>query len=110
MSDKFFPCLLTLPVELVYRVMDHLDELAILCSIRKVCRRIDTIVDTYYRYQVNFSLIKYSSIRVIQTLTTLNLRGKGITDTKAQQIASALKHNKVTLGHYSCILYAYFYV
>ena len=110
MSDKVFPSLLTLPVELVYRIMDHLDDLAVLCSIRNVCRRINTIVDTYYRYQVNFSLIKYLSIRVMQTLTTLNLSGKRITDRKAQQIASTLKYSKVSLGLYLCILYAYLYV
>ena len=54
MSDKFIPSLHTLPVELVYRILDHLNDFSMLCSVRNVCTRINTIVDSYYRYQVNF--------------------------------------------------------
>jgi hypothetical protein len=45
----------TLPVELVYRILDKLDEFAIIFSIRDVCSRLNSIVDSYHRYQVNFS-------------------------------------------------------
>jgi hypothetical protein len=44
--------LLTIPVELVYRILDQLDELTILLSARGVCKRLNLITDTYYRYQV----------------------------------------------------------
>ncbi len=59
MSDKFISSLLTLPVNLVYHILDNLDEFTILCSMRNVSRRINAIVDSYHRYQVNFSFISY---------------------------------------------------
>ncbi len=57
MSDNVILSLLTLPVELVYRILDNLDEVTILLSFRNVCTRLNIIVDTYYRYQVNFCII-----------------------------------------------------
>ena len=45
--------LLTLPVELVYQILDHLDELTILFSVRDVCSRLNLITNTYRRYQVS---------------------------------------------------------
>lgn len=47
----------TLPVELFYRILDNCDTLTILGSLRNVCTRIDSIVDTYRPYQVNYFLI-----------------------------------------------------
>ena len=47
----------TLPVELVYRILDHLNEKTIFWSLRNVCQRLNDITDTYHRYQVNFSFI-----------------------------------------------------
>ena len=47
--------LLQLPIELLYRIFDHLDELTILISMRNVCQRLNAIRDTYHRYQVLFS-------------------------------------------------------
>jgi hypothetical protein len=57
MSGKFAPSLITLPVEFVYRILDQLDELTILISFRDVCTRLNEIIDTYTRYQVNFIFI-----------------------------------------------------
>ncbi len=54
------PSLHTLPVELVYRILDNLDELTILLSCRNVCERLNAITDTYYRYQVFFDFIMKS--------------------------------------------------
>lgn len=53
MCDLELPSLLTLPIELIYRILDHLDEWNILISVRDVCTRLNTIVETYHRYQVN---------------------------------------------------------
>lgn len=53
MSDRVTPSLLTLPVELVYRILDNLDGLTILFSVRDVCTRLNAITNTYYPYQVN---------------------------------------------------------
>ncbi len=52
----------TLPVELVYRILDKLDTLTILLSCRNVCTRFNAITDSYYRYQVNFSFTKKSDL------------------------------------------------
>ncbi|CAF3524650.1 unnamed protein product [Rotaria sp. Silwood1] len=41
------PCLRTLPIEFVYRILDHLDILTILLSLRNVCSQLDLII----RYQ-----------------------------------------------------------
>ena len=54
MSSKISLTFLTLPVELVYRVLDYLDDWSIICSIRNVCTRIDAIIDSYDRYQVSY--------------------------------------------------------
>jgi hypothetical protein len=54
--------LLTLPVETVYRILDNLDELTILCSVRDVCTRLNLITDTYHRYKVKFASL-FSSRR-----------------------------------------------
>ena len=43
-----------LPIEFVYRILDHLDQFHILCSMRNVSLRLNKILDTYPRYQVNF--------------------------------------------------------
>jgi len=55
MPEKTKLCFLTLPIELIYRILDNLDELTILLSMRNVCRRLDAITDTYHRYQVMLS-------------------------------------------------------
>ena len=54
--------LLAIPVELVYRILDNLDQLSILLSVQNVCLRLNTIANTYHRYQVNFSFIFTSDI------------------------------------------------
>jgi hypothetical protein len=55
MSKKTKLCFLTLPIELIYRILDNLDELTILLSMRNVCIRLDAITNTYHRYQVMLS-------------------------------------------------------
>jgi hypothetical protein len=54
MSDNITPSFFILPVELVYRILDKMDDWTMLCSMQSVCTRIDRILDTYHRYQVNF--------------------------------------------------------
>jgi hypothetical protein len=54
MSDNIIPSFITLSVELVYRILDKMDGCTMLCSMQSVCTRIDTILHTYHRYQVNF--------------------------------------------------------
>ena len=54
MSHKILPSLLTLPVELIYRILDNLDELTLICSMHNVSTRINQIVNSYHRYKVHF--------------------------------------------------------
>ena len=56
MSDKCVSNLHTLPVELVNRILDHLNNQDILWSMENVCTRINAIVQIYLPYQVNFFL------------------------------------------------------
>lgn len=52
MSDKIILTLHTLPIELIYRILDNLTDFTILYSMRNVCQRMNAIVDSYHRYQV----------------------------------------------------------
>ena len=42
----------TLPIELIYRIMDNLDGDALVYSLHDVCVRINTIMDKYEPYMV----------------------------------------------------------
>ncbi len=54
MLNRVVPSLVTLPVEIIYRILDHQDELTIIWSMLNVCQRLNKIVNSYHRYQVNF--------------------------------------------------------
>ena len=54
MSEKVILSLHTLPVELVYLVLDNLDQFTILCSMENVCARINAGIAGYYPHQVSF--------------------------------------------------------
>jgi hypothetical protein len=68
MSDKVTPSFLTLPIEVVHRILDNLDQLTILLSVRDVCTRLNTITDSYHRYQVKFSFILSTSFSSTKNL------------------------------------------
>ncbi|CAF3430385.1 unnamed protein product, partial [Rotaria sp. Silwood2] len=51
MCDKSPATLLTIPVDIVYRILDKLNDLTIIVSVRNVCERLNSITDTYHRYQ-----------------------------------------------------------
>ncbi len=50
--DQITLSLHTLPVELVYKILDKLHYLEILLSCRDVCSRLNAIIDSYHRYKV----------------------------------------------------------
>jgi hypothetical protein len=54
MSHNVTPSLLDLPIELIYRILDHLEPKEIFLSVLNACQQINTIIDTYQPYQVNF--------------------------------------------------------
>jgi hypothetical protein len=68
----------SLPVELIYRIFDNLDEKTLFLSCYGICKRLNSIRDTYYRYQVIFNFIttSYSDyfwnyVALLQTIITL---------------------------------------
>lgn len=52
-SGKHPLSLHTLPAEIVYHILDELDVLTILTSVRNVCTRLNSITDEYHRYKVS---------------------------------------------------------
>jgi hypothetical protein len=65
MSDKMIPFLHTLPVELVYRILDHMDDFHIFCSMENTCVRLNRIIDSYYRCEVSFFVLSHCLIDII---------------------------------------------
>jgi hypothetical protein len=68
MSDQVVLSILTLPIELIYCILDNLDELTILFSARDVCTRLNLIIDTYHRYKVNFIFISLIDFYHLQNI------------------------------------------
>lgn len=53
MVDNVVVSLPTLPIDLFYRILDHLDLFTILCSMQNVCTRINAVLTSYSPYQVS---------------------------------------------------------
>lgn len=51
----------TLPIDMIYRILDHLDGKTLFLSIRNVCQYINAVIDSYYPYQVEFHFLSYSN-------------------------------------------------
>lgn len=82
MLDKTIPSLITIPIEIVYRIFDYLEVENIILSARNVCQRLDNIIDTYQPYQVeewqfisnrNFYWVLIFINKVLYPYTTLIL-------------------------------------
>ena len=54
--QKLTASLQTLPVELVYRILDELDDSTLIRSCYYVCTKLNNIIDTYRRYRVNLRI------------------------------------------------------
>jgi hypothetical protein len=54
MSNEQARSFLTLPVDIVYRILDNLDQLEILLSVQDVCTRLNAIIESYHQYKVEF--------------------------------------------------------
>ena len=57
MSYQKTSALSTLSIELVYRILDNMDPVTIMVSCYNISGRLNTIIDTYYPYQVKFTFI-----------------------------------------------------
>ncbi len=56
MSKTAVPSLTTIPLELVYRILDKMTPEDIMISLRGVCQRLNDVTDTYSPYKVNLSV------------------------------------------------------
>ena len=56
--------LLTLPTEILHRILDNLDIHSILVSFRRVCSRFYTITESYHRYELNLCSMSRSDIKL----------------------------------------------
>ncbi|UJR16389.1 hypothetical protein I4U23_003292 [Adineta vaga] len=74
---------LTLPVELVHRILDQLDTELILLSVRSVCKRFYTIVDSYNRLSIKFTSesSKTTISRLCRALQTNNVSSLSLKNT-----------------------------
>ncbi|CAF2163993.1 unnamed protein product, partial [Rotaria magnacalcarata] len=107
MSEKVSWSLLTLPIDIIYRILYQIDNFTIFCSIRGVCARVNAILVTYYRYQ-NLTTLVLKHYRIgnedVQrlstalkndtTLTILSLNDNGVEALGTQYLADALPNNK----------------
>ncbi|CAF1200220.1 unnamed protein product [Rotaria sordida] len=59
------PSLFTLPVELIYRILNNLDNQTILFSFGNVCKRFQSIINTYNQYKLNFQSVSKSCFHSI---------------------------------------------
>ena len=65
MSNAPVSYLPTLPVELLHRILDNLDALTIISSLRLTCRRLKSIVDNYDRYRLDFRDVSKSNFQLL---------------------------------------------
>ncbi|CAF1108924.1 unnamed protein product [Adineta ricciae] len=67
----------TLPVEIVYRIMDHQNELTLFCSMQNISRRLNQILSTYERYR-GLCLYSFSPPPTPNATPTYHKSGKSI--------------------------------
>ena len=61
MANDRITSLNMLPIELVYRIVDHLNHFEMVFAVRNICTRLNELVNTYHRYQVSIILASSSS-------------------------------------------------
>lgn len=109
MSENFNANLQTLPVDLLYLLLDNLTVGDIYCSMWNVSRRINTIIASYRRYRVRF-LRTHPHICLIMSLfktsSGLAIKGAKMTTEKAYYLGNLLYNNTVGFIAFSLIFYA----
>ncbi|CAF1633558.1 unnamed protein product, partial [Adineta ricciae] len=99
---------LTLPVEIVWRILDHVTPYTLICSVPNVCKRLDRILSTYQPYQ-ELTVLDFSSndagpkgaqclskaLWNNSTLTTLHLFYNAMGDEGAQYLSNGIRSNLV---------------
>lgn len=59
MSEEFRTSILALPILLIYRILDNLDEFNLVCSMWNVCTRFNAVMETYPRWEVKRKTSSY---------------------------------------------------
>lgn len=54
----------TLPVEMIYRILDNLSDKALFLSAQNICQRLDIIINSYHRYRVKLDFFFLKNSRV----------------------------------------------
>ncbi|CAF4123879.1 unnamed protein product [Adineta steineri] len=93
MANQTVASFVTLPVELVYRILDQLSDFTMLCSMTNTLTTLglghNAIGAEGAKYLAN-------ALQINKTLTTLGLEHNAIGAEGAQDLANALQINKVT--------------
>lgn len=63
-----FPTLDNLPVELIYYILDRLDTYTIITSLYNVCKRLNSVLQTYDQYDLNLKIISMPYFRRVCSL------------------------------------------
>ncbi|CAF3817112.1 unnamed protein product [Rotaria sp. Silwood1] len=104
MSDKVALSLLTLPVELIFRFFDELDELTIFLYVRNVCTQLKTITNTstltilrLHLNEIHLEEIVYliNNLQNNKTFQLLDLEYNEISAEKIRYLINELKNNEV---------------
>jgi len=70
MSNQPMPSFLTIPAEIVCRILNNLSDYTLTCSMKNICQRLNGILENYPRYQVNIFFIRI--ICTEQLLTSIS--------------------------------------
>ncbi|CAM4878708.1 unnamed protein product [Rotaria socialis] len=100
MTHQDSASLLTLPVELIHMIFDNLSDFTIICSLRQVYTRLNTIMDAYPGYQELDTLFLCDEVvgcdqikHIVNALRNNPLRQNAIGAVEVQHLTNALKNN-----------------
>ena len=94
--------LLSLPTELVFHILKHLDTCFVIFSVRRVCRRLYAISSIYDQYELDLDSMSESCLkrisRIIQPehITSLILDNRSNTSTQINIFFSRFEINRMT--------------
>ena len=94
--------LLTLPTELLFHILNHLDTCFILCSVRPVCQRLYAISAIYDQYELDVDSMSESDLKRIsrlikpENITSLILNNRSDRSTQVNSFFSRFEIGRMT--------------
>ncbi len=67
-SVKMTSSFLRLPVELVYRIINNMNDGTMVCSMQNVCTRLNPILNSYYRYKVRYRFMSMFHFHYLRSI------------------------------------------